>query len=77
MPMDNVERAHHAEQALYQYLDSKGEAYDESDPKEILDTEISDLICDLLHHARASGLDPDLAIERALMHFEAEEQDEA
>mgnify|MGYP007008294436 CR=1 FL=1 len=38
---------------------------------------IGDLIADLLHLARKNNIDPQGCINSALMHFEAEEEEEA
>ncbi|WP_371652888.1 MULTISPECIES: hypothetical protein [unclassified Streptomyces] len=43
---------------------------------EPVETQISDLLTDLLHLAAAESLDPDVLIERALMHFYAEQAEE-
>lgn len=72
MPMDNEERAEHAGNAIAEYLSSKGEPHDL--PAE--EYEISDLICDLLHHGDRLGFHHRTILERALMHYEAE-RDEA
>jgi len=68
MPMDNEERAEHAGAAIAAYFSSKGEPHDP--PAE--DYEISDLICDLLHHGDRFGFDHSDILARALMHYEAE-----
>ena len=73
MPMTNEERAEHAGNALTEYLSSKGEPHNQ--PAE--EHEISDLICDLLHHGDRFGFDHDDIISRALMHYEAEKQEAA
>lgn len=72
MPMDNDERAEHAGNAMAEYLASKGEPHDQ--PAE--DYEISDLICDLLHHADRLGFHHRDILEHALMHYYAENADE-
>jgi hypothetical protein len=72
MPMNNDERADHAGNAMAEYLASKGEPHDQ--PAE--DAEISDLICDLLHHAARLGFHHRDILERALMHYEAENAEE-
>jgi hypothetical protein len=68
MPMTNEERAEHAGNAMAEYLASKGEPHDQ--PAE--DYEISDLICDLLHHGDRLGFDHRDIIGRALLHYLAE-----
>jgi len=71
MPMNNDERAGHAGNAMTEYLASKGEPHDQ--PAE--EHEISDLICDLLHHGDTFGFDHEAIIARALMHYEAEKEE--
>jgi hypothetical protein len=66
--MDNIERAYYALDALTAYLKSKGEPCD--GPGE--DYEISDLICDLLHHGDLLGLNHQDILDRAIMHYEYE-----
>ena len=70
--MTNEERAEHAGNAMTEYLSSKGEPHDQ--PAE--EYEISDLICDLLHHSDRFGYDPQAQIDRALLHYHAENHDE-
>lgn len=41
-----------------------------------IETQISDLLTDLFHLAAAESLNPDVLIERALMHFYAEQAEE-
>lgn len=41
------------------------------------DSALGDLMANLLHLARAQGLDPERVIDTARMHFEAEEAEEA
>jgi hypothetical protein len=72
MPMTNIERAEHAGAAVTEYLSSKGEPHDE--PAQ--DHEISDLICDLLHHGDRLGFDHEDIIATALMHYRAERDGE-
>lgn len=38
---------------------------------------IADLICDLMHLARRLDFDPSVLVERAVMNFEAEEEEAA
>jgi hypothetical protein len=71
--MTNTERAEHAGAAIAEYLSMKGEPHDQ--PAE--EHEISDLICDLLHHGDRFGFDHDNIISQALMHYEAEKQEAA
>jgi hypothetical protein len=61
MPMTNEERAEYAGAAVAEYLSMKGEPHDL--PAE--DHEISDLICDLLHHGDRLGFDHHELIDRA------------
>lgn len=73
MPMDNNERSEHAANALSSYLRSKGEP---SGPP-LADYELSDLIYDLLHLGDRLGYNHRTLIECALLHYEAENQDQA
>ncbi|PKV88182.1 hypothetical protein [Streptomyces sp. TLI_146] len=41
-----------------------------------IEAQISDLLADLLHLAAAASLEPDVLVERALMHFYAEQAEE-
>lgn len=68
MPMNNEERAEHAGSAIAEYLSSKGEPHDA--PAE--EHEISDLVCDLLHHGDRFGFHHQDILDRALMHYAAE-----
>jgi hypothetical protein len=43
---------------------------------EPVETQISDLLADLLHLAASKSLDPDVLIDRALMHCYAEQAEE-
>lgn len=70
--MTNQERAEHAGAAVAEYLSSKGEPHDQ--PAE--EYEISDLICDLLHHGDRFGFDYQTLLDRALMHYLAEREEE-
>lgn len=72
MPMNNDERAEHAGNAMAEYLASKGEPHGQSADND----EISDLICDLLHHAARLGFHHRDILDRALMHYEAEKAEE-
>jgi hypothetical protein len=70
---DNVARARRAYEALRQYVEASGEAFEENS------SEISDLIADLLHLAARwdQGDDPvDSTLRLARMHFEAEHSGE-
>lgn len=69
----NADRRERARTALQQYIEAKGEVYEESS------SEVADLIVDLLHltaeiDERQNG--PELAVNLALTHFNVE-QDEA
>jgi hypothetical protein len=72
-PITNKTRAHRAEIALQNYVQEKGEVYEESS------SEIADLIADLLH-LTASLDEGEDAVESTLrlarMHFDAEQQEE-
>ena len=72
MPMNNDERADHAGNAMAEYLASKGEPHDQ--PAE--GYEISDLICDLLHHADRLGFHFRDILSHALMHYKGEKAEE-
>jgi hypothetical protein len=75
--MTMKERLDHARAALAAYFAEKGEPARESDA-DYADTDVSDLIADLLHLQKALCLrDGDRTIATALMHFEAEEEEEA
>lgn len=66
---DNETRADRAAEALRQYIESKGEAFEQSS------SEIADLIADLLHLAARwdEGHDPiESTLRLARMHFDAE-----
>jgi hypothetical protein len=43
---------------------------------EPIDTQISDLLADLLHLAVSNGLDPEVLLDRALLNFTAEQAGE-
>ncbi|GGS25844.1 hypothetical protein Snoj_04340 [Streptomyces nojiriensis] len=60
-----------AQAAVEAYVDQfpDGDA-EHTDP---IETQISDLLADLFHLAAAESLNPDVLIERALMHFYAEQ----
>jgi hypothetical protein len=67
--ISNETRAQRAEAALLQYVEAKGEVFENSS------SEIADLIADLLHLAARldEGDDPiESTIRLARMHFEAE-----
>lgn len=77
MPMTMSERLHHARAALTAYFEAKGEPLPEG-PWDFQDTDASDLIADLLHLQKRLGLrDTEKTLETALLHFEAEEEEEA
>lgn len=66
----NVTRAERAQAALQSYVESKGEAFENSS------SEIADLIADLLHLAARLDEDGDPAdrtLRLAQLHFEAEQ----
>jgi hypothetical protein len=70
---DNETRARRAYEALRQYVEDSGEAFEESS------SEISDLIADLLHLAARwdQGDDPiDSTLRLARMHFDAERSEQ-
>jgi len=76
MPMTMTERLEHARAALTAYFQAKGEPLPEG-PWDYEDTDASDLIADLLHLQKRLGLrDTQPTIDTALMHFEAEEEEE-
>jgi hypothetical protein len=65
----NADRAYWAQVAV--------DAFREACPTDECDA-IQDLICDLMHLARAKGdKEPQAILNGATMHFEAEEQEEA
>lgn len=68
MPMNNAERAKHAEQGLMQDCQSK-EGRDGYDKR--ID-EAADLICDLLHLIRREGSQVFSKLQMAVINFEAE-----
>jgi len=77
MPMTMNERLDHARAALTAYFEAKGEALPES-PWDYQDTDASDLIADLLHLQKRLGLrGTQETIATAMLHFEAEEEEEA
>jgi hypothetical protein len=70
---DNETRADRANEALRQYLEATGEAFEQNS------SEIADLIADLLHLAARwdQGDDPiDSTLRLARMHFDAEQDGE-
>jgi hypothetical protein len=70
---DNRDRAERARTALQAYIETRGEAFENSS------SEIVDLIADLLHLTADldEGLDPiDSTLRLARMHFEAEQAGE-
>jgi hypothetical protein len=72
MPMTNEERAEHAGNAITEYVASKGEPHDGP----ATEYEISDLICDLLHHGNRCGFCHQDLLDRALMHYSAEKAED-
>jgi hypothetical protein len=76
MPMTMTERLDHARAALTAYFEAKGEPLPDG-PWDFEDTDASDLIADLLHLQKRLGLrDTEKTLQTALLHFEAEEEDE-
>jgi hypothetical protein len=76
MPMTMTERLDHARAALKAYFAEKGDPARVTDA-DYEDTDVSDLIADLLHLRKVLGLrDIDRTLATATMHFEAEEADE-
>ena len=76
MPMTMTERLDHARAALTAYFEAKGEALPES-PWDYQDTDASDLIADLLHLQKRLGVrGTEQTIATAMLHFEAEEEEE-
>ena len=77
MPMTMSERLDHARSALTAYFEAKGEPLPEG-PWDYEDTDASDLIADLLHLQKRLGLrDTERTIQTAMLHFEAEEEEES
>jgi hypothetical protein len=75
MPMTMDERLDHARAAITAYFSVKGEP-DRTCDADFEDTDVSDLIADLLHLQDFLGLrDIDKTLATAQMHYEAE-QDE-
>ncbi len=72
MPMNNAERADHAEQDLIEYCMSK-EGRDGYDHR--ID-EAADLICDLLHLIRREGGQVFYKLQMPVINFEAEEKED-
>ena len=69
------ERLEHARAALTAYLHAKGEKPPEG-PWHYEDTDVSDLIADLLHLQKRLGLRGTKAtLQTAMLHFEAEEEE--
>jgi len=76
MPMTMTERLDHARAALTAYFEAKGESLPEG-LWDFQDTDASDLIADLLHLQKRLGLRGTQAtIRTAMLHFEAEEEEE-
>lgn len=76
MPMTMIERLEHARAALTAYFQEKGEALP-GGPWDYEETDASDLIADLLHLQKRLGLRGTLqTLRTAMMHFEAEEEEE-
>ena len=77
MPMKMSERLDHARSALTAYFEAKGEPLPEG-PWDYEDTDASDLIADLLHLQKRLGLrDTERTLQTAMLHFEAEEEEES
>jgi hypothetical protein len=77
MPMTMTERLDHARAALRAYSDAKCEALPEG-PWDYQDTDVSDLIADLLHLQKRIGLrGTEQTFATAMLHFEAEEDEES
>ncbi len=75
MPMTMSERLDHARAALSSYFEAKGEPMPEG-PSDYQDTDVSDLIADLLHLQQHLGLrDTEATLRTAMMHFEAEQEE--
>jgi hypothetical protein len=76
MPMTMTERLDHARAALTAYFEAKGEPLPEG-LWDYEDTDVSDLIADLLHLQKRLGLrDTERTLQTAMLHFEAEEEEE-
>lgn len=76
MPMTMEERIDHARAALDTYFSAKGESPRTCDA-DYEDTDVSDLIADLLHLQTYFGVrDIDKTMKTALLHFRAEEEAE-
>lgn len=76
MPMTMEERLEHARAALTAYFAAKGEPIPEG-PSDYEDTDASDLIADLLHLQKHLGYrDAETTLATAVMHYEAEEEEE-
>src|ERR1035441_10989905 len=76
MPMTMSERLDHARSALTAYFEAKGEPLPDG-PWDYEDTDASDLIADLLHLQKRLGLrDTERTLQTAMLHFEAEEEEE-
>jgi hypothetical protein len=74
MPMTMEERLDHTRTALNAYFAEKGEPARNNDDYE--DTDVSDLIADLLHLQKKLQLrDTEKTLATARMHFEAEQQE--
>jgi hypothetical protein len=74
MPTMN-ERLDHARAALTAYFAAKGEPARNID-SDYEDTDVSDLIADLMHLQKHLGLrDVDQTLDTARMHFEAEQEE--
>jgi hypothetical protein len=75
MPMTMNERLDHARAAIAAYFAAKGEPKRTCDA-EHEDTDVSDLIADLLHLQKFLGLrDIDKTLATARMHYEAEQEE--
>jgi len=77
MPMTMEERLDHARAALSAYFAEKGEPIPEG-PSDYEDTDVSDLIADLLHLQKHLGYkDAETTLATAVMHYEAEQEEYA
>lgn len=73
MSITMPERLDHARAALTAYFAAKGEPLPEG-PWDYEDTDVSDLIADLLHLQKRLGVrDARRTLQTAVMHYEAEE----
>jgi hypothetical protein len=76
MPMTMDERLDHARAALRAYFTEKGEPVPDG-PLDYEETDVSDLIADLLHLQKHLGhKDTESTLATAVMHYEAEQEEE-